>query len=200
MDLQNGMSSDFFEDFGFGTSVSNFEIKNVVCSGVDLIRKQYSISGNFFGDSKDIEPMDWAVYVEVELWGLESSEFDEEFYSELLVKSYHAKLDKDYRMSFFLAFSALEGFINQNSHSEKEEKLNNKLNKLFKARFGDISKHQVYTTIVNNFNDLIKLRNDIAHGRKSDFNEGAAREMLVISLMFISSYNNQADKFSDIIY
>ncbi len=200
IDLQKGKGSDFFEGYGFGTDVNNFKIENVACSGVDLTRKQYSISGNFFGDSYDIEPMDWAVYAEVELWGLESSEFDEEFYSELLVKSYHAKLDKDYRMSFFLAYSAFEGFINQNFHSEKEEeRLSDKLSQLFKDRFGDISKHQIYTTIVNNFKkNLTQLRHDIAHGRKSDFNEGTAREMLVISLMFISSYNNHADKFSDI--
>lgn len=200
IDSENGQGSDFFNDFGFGTEVDHFKIRNVCCSDIDITKKRYSISGNFFGDNYDIEPIDWAVYAEVELWGLESSEFDEEFYSELLVKAYHAKLDKDYRMSFFLAYSAFEGFINQNSYSEKEEeKLSDKLSKLFKNRFGDISKHEIYTSIINDFNKkLTGLRHDIAHGRKSDFNEDASREMIVISLMFISSYNNYADKFSDI--
>ncbi len=200
IDSHNGKGSDFFHEFGYGTSVDNFNVSNVTCSGIDIARKEYSISGNFFGDNYDIEPIDWAIYAEVEWWGLESSEFEEEFYSELLVKSYHAKLDKDYRMSFFLSYSALEGFINQNLNSEKEEeRLNEKLSKLFKGRFGDISKHQIYTTAVNDFRiKLTHLRNDIAHGRKSDFNESSAREMLIVSLIFISSYNNHADKFSDI--
>ncbi|MEZ8415459.1 hypothetical protein BCU85_05535 [Vibrio lentus] len=200
VEVSNGEDSDFFKHNGFGKQVDQFKIENVDCSSIELLRKRYSISGNFTGDSSDIDPLDWAVYAEVEFCGLASSDIEEEFYSDLLIKSYHAKLDKDYRMSFFLAYSAFEGFINQSLDSEREEeRLSDKLNQLFKARFGDISKHQIYTSIIGDFNKkLTPLRNDIAHGRKSDFNEDIAREMLIVSLMFICSYNNRADKFKDI--
>lgn len=200
IEIQNGDDSDFFEHFGFGTEVNQFKLGEVNFSGADITRKRYSISGNFVGDSSDIDPIDWAIYAEVEFWGLESSDFEEEFYSDLLVKSYNAYLEKDYRMSFFLAYSAFEGFINQNlSSGKEEERLSDKLSKLFKNRFNDISRHQIYTTIIKDFNGrLTFLRHDIAHGRKSDFTEDTTREMLIISLLFISSYQNYADKFSDL--
>lgn len=108
------------------------------------------------------------IYCEVDLTGISNNFFSEKLYNQLIVDSYLKYLQKDYRMAFFLMYSAFECFINLKSGKPEEEKrLVQKKNELFKTRFKVLNLNNINSSV--NMSNYEKTRNDIAHG-KENFN------------------------------
>lgn len=106
------------------------------------------------------------IYCEVDLTGISNKIYNEKLYNQLIVDSYLKYLQKDYRMAFFLMYSAFEGFINLKSGKPNEEKrLIQKKNELFKTQFNNLNKNQINSSI--NMAIFEKKRNDIAHGNEN---------------------------------
>lgn len=192
-----------FSQLGCEPNFDDFKLNEISVSDINNNKKTIRLEGGFFGSSYSIDPMDWGLYAELEFFGGSSFDSSEQFYNELLIKSYDMHQKGDHRVSFFLSYSALEGYINIKNESEDvEERLSEKLNKLYKKEFShlELSKHNIYTTMISPFKKhLTKLRNHIAHGRKQQFDSNVSREMLVVALLFISSIENKKEKLSDLL-
>lgn len=192
-----------FSQLGFDPDIDDFKLNEISVSDINNNQKTIKLEGGYFGSSYSIDPIDWGLYAELEFFGGSSFDSNEQFYNELLIKSYDMYQQGDYRVSFFLSYSALEGYINIKNGSESvEERLSDKLSKLYRNEFPhiDLSKHNIYTTIISPFKkSLTSLRNHIAHGRKQQFDSDVAREMLLVALLFISSIENQKDKLCDLL-
>lgn len=106
-----------------------------------------------------------SIYFTVNLCGIarEIKSFD--LYNQLIVDSYRKYLNKDYRMAYFLMFSAFECFINLKlSSDDGEKRLTEKKNELFKSKFPILNNNEINSSV--NMKRYEKKRNAIAHGRE----------------------------------
>ncbi len=144
----------------------SFELLNCNLYSIDNIHKtlNYDCSCNtesyFLGD----DALD--IYFETDLCGITEKIINEDLYNQLIVDSYRKYLDEDYRMAFFLMYSAFECFINLMSGKPDEEKrLVQKKNELFKEKFPMLNSNQINSSV--DIDKYEKKRNIIVHGREN---------------------------------
>lgn len=194
-------NADFINNIGY-EDLDQFSLRSLEITTVENHQRHINLQGSFVGDSFGISPMDWGLYAVVRFMGFKEDLNESEFYRQLLVESFSLREKGDHRVSFFLAFSALEGYINLKMQAEAESgRLSDKVRDLFKHKFPDVelTKHQIYTHAVPDFNKrLTDLRNGIAHGRVSEIDRDLSREMLLVALILICSAELHFASFSDI--
>lgn len=121
-------------------------------------------------------------------------DYDRLFFKQLLVESYCFYVKKEYKMSFFILFTAFESFVNFHLgiHETKENKkaLNDKVNCLYKSITVDLNENKIYSSI--NLQKYIDLRDDIAHGKKQiNFDKNALDEAVGDFCSLFYSYNER---------
>lgn len=138
------------------------------------------------------------IYCEVDLCGITWKINTANLYNQLIVDSYRKYLQKDFRMAYFLMYSAFECFINTKSGKHDEEKrLVQKKNELFKLKFSCLNSNQINSSVdMKKYEDI---RNDIAHGRE-EFN---IKKELVDDIYFdflslIISFEENIQKFEEL--
>lgn len=184
----------------FGTSWDEFKLNNLRIRSIDNLNKKVYIEGSFFGNHVTIEPDYWGIYsfLLIEKVPLEINNYD--FYKSLLIESYLLYQSGNYKLSYFIGFSAIESFVNKELGKEDEKKrLNEKLTELFASKFDNICKHQIYSSIVNDFSKFTDLRNSIAHGKdKILIERDLVEKILLFSLILISSYKTESITFDEL--
>lgn len=147
------------------TDFDSFKFQKAKIYSIDNINKKINYDctciteGNFLGD--DIVN----IYFTTKLCGVVKDITSFDLYKQLIVDSYRKYLNKDYRMAFFLMFSAFECFINSSLNSDDEEKrLVEKKNELFKSKFPILNINEINSSV--DMKKYEKKRNDIAHGRE----------------------------------
>lgn len=187
---------------GFEPDLDGFILNDLKIGVVYNQDKKINIEGSFFGDGYSISPDDWSLYSEIRFDGFTEFNDNELFYVELLINSFHMYHENHYRLSYFLAFSALEGFVNYyNASDDVEEKLPVKLANLFKNKFPDIplSNNAIYTSCINEFKKkMIPKRNNVAHGRSCSFSLDESLEMLIFSLAIITAITCKKTKLIEL--
>lgn len=143
-----------------------FELNAIKIERIDQFSKAIYFQGGYTGASDSIQPMDWNILVECSFYAIISASLTGNFYTDLIAESFALKDAENYRLSYFIAFSALENYLNDrlDSHN-KEGRLKDKLSELFKKEFGTLNKHQIYTSIAGEYDSWESIRNCIAHGR-----------------------------------
>ena len=185
---------------GFDTKFEGFKLNSLEISSIENNDKKIIFSGVYQGDSFSIEPVDWNIYAECELLGVLNNEGAKFFYQELLSEAYTQKKHKNFKMSFFLVFSALENYINEtmNTH-DTQKRLKDIINELFKKLPIPLNKNQIYNSIINDYSDYEAIRNSIAHGRgKLNILESELNQFILFTLIFIASAKGLGATFSDL--
>ena len=110
-------------------------------------------------------------------------------------------MEKKYKLSYFLTFLALESFINyQLGEPYEQERLKDKLKELDNYKFNDLSKHQIYTSIINLHDTYTRNRITIVHGRNQiEMTDKNAKEILLFVLIQISAYELNVRTFEQLI-
>lgn len=192
---------NFIGEIGYD-KLSQFSLQKLEITEIDNSNGCLKLQGSFEGDGYGISQPDWALYAVIRFKGFKENFNDGEFYRQLLVESYQLRSKGDHRVSYFLAYAALEGFINRKLNSENESgRLSEKGRDLFRRSFpaSDLVKHQIYSNVVNDFNNVLtSTRNDIAHGRLAVVNANQSRHMLLVALLFVSSVSFQVETFAEI--
>jgi hypothetical protein len=192
---------DFLDGLGYD-SLPQFTLRQLEITGVDNSTGCVSLQGSFEGDSYSISQPDWALYAVIRFRGFKEDFNEGEFYRQLLAESYMLRAKGDHRVSCFLAYSALEGFINRKLNAENDSgRLSEKGREVFQLSFPGVrlDRHQIYTSLANDFNNtLTSIRNGIAHGRVTKIDEHQSRHMLLVALMFICSIEFRAETFDEI--
>lgn len=188
-------------EIGMG-SISQFALQQLKIIEIDNVDRCVRLIGSFKGDSYSIVPYDWALYAVIRFLGFKEDFNEGEFYRQLLVESYQLWRKGDHRVAFFLAYSALEGFINRKLEAETEaDRLSEKVRDLFRQGFPtvDLSKHQIYTHAINDFNKtLTSLRNGVAHGRLIAIGDDQCQHMLFVTLVLICSIEFHVESFKEL--
>lgn len=153
-----------FVQHGFDAGeLDEFNLKRLRLSSIDSIKREIFYEGVFLGDSSMIDPIGWSVYSLISVTGIKS--FSDKVYNALIAESYMLFYKGDFKLSYFLAYTALENFVNSSlGKVEDEGRLKDNLNELFASRFNDLGTHQIYSSVTTIFGSLTMKRNWIAHG------------------------------------
>lgn len=166
-----------------------FKLQEVKISSVDQFRKTVEFLGGYTGCSDSIQPMDWNIVVECSFNGFVSGEHYGGFYADLIAESYALREAGNHKLSYFIAFTAFENYINEHLDAhDKEGRLKDKLSEIFKVQFGDLGKHQVYTSVVGEFDTWEAMRHAVAHGKgKIEVAREHVEGLMVFVLTLLSS-------------
>ena len=138
------------------------------------------------------------IYFTVNLCGIIKEIEAIDLYNQLIVDSYRKYLNKDYRMAYFLMFSAFECFINSKLNSDDEEKrLVEKKNELFKSKFSLLNINEINSSV--DMKKYEKKRNDIAHGReKLSIKKELVDDIYFDFISLIVSFNQGLTNFTNL--
>lgn len=193
--------NEILEQHGFDTDIEQFKLHELRIQNIDNFNKKINYEGSFYGDNEGINPIDWGLYSFVEILGVPNQLSKNKFYKYLISESYILLQENKYKLAFFVGYSALESFINyEHSSAEEEKRLIEKLKELFKEKFGQIQSHQIYTSLINDFDEFTNIRNSIAHGRNPvEIGESEVRKLLQFTIILIISFDWNVTKFEEII-
>lgn len=187
---------DCFDAHSFPVELDEFKLKSLRVSSLDNFQKQLNYEGSFYGNNEAIEPLDWGIYSFLELAGVpHHSKLN--FYEELISESYLLSRQGNNKLAYFLAYSAFENFINSELGTVDEKgELKRRISELFGATFTHVAKHQVYTSLINEFKVFTEHRNTIAHGKEAILvSESDVSTILIFVLTMIASYNLNCTRF-----
>lgn len=160
--------NDCLGSHSIGLKFGDFELRTTKVVGINNSTKRILFSGSFVGDYSHIQPLDWNIYVECKVRGTKSNpENGNFFYQDLMAEAYNLSSIKNFKLSYFLAFSALESYINEKMNTgDAKSRLKDIMSQMVREAVGDINKNEIYTSIISRYNDFESNRNVIAHGRK----------------------------------
>ncbi|MEQ1976821.1 hypothetical protein [Xenorhabdus sp. SGI240] len=182
---------------GIEPDFDGFKLSEVKIGRVDQFQKIVEFFGGYTGASDSIEPMDWDIVIECSFNGFVSGEHYGKFYADLIAESYALRDAGNYKLSYFIAFTTLENYINERLGThDKEGRLKDKLSELFKVQFGSLVKHQVYSSVVGEFSTWEYMRNAIAHGKERiEVARKHVDELMVFILTLLSSIEQHQASF-----
>lgn len=194
------VDQDAFDNYGFGTENGEFRFHNLRLRTIDNSNGQVYYEGSFRGNNADIAPIDWGVYSLLNVTSITKSIDTLPFYNTLLAESYLLYFERKFKLAYFLVFSAFESFVNYELGTiDDPDRLRNKLNELFSNRFTDIGRHQIYTSVLNEYNQHTTNRNTIAHGRNEIIiSQEEVKGLLLFVLTIISTYKSSSISFENL--
>lgn len=162
------VDNECLDAHSIGLTFGNFELRTTKVVGVNNSTEKITFSGSFVGDYSHIQPLDWNIYVECKVMGTKKhSEYGNSFYRDLMAEAYNLMSIKNFKISYFLAFSSLESYINEKMNTnDTKGRLKNIMSKMIGDVVGDINKNEIYTSIVSGYKSFESNRNIIAHGRE----------------------------------
>lgn len=189
----------FFRENGYETDeLDEYKLHKIRIQNIDNQHKKLYYEGGFFGDGI---MCDYETFAQVQLEGVPTQTV---FYKELLGEScVMFYLEHNYKMAFFLAFTAFECFINSVDKTAKENiRLSEKITRTYQTVFNDLNKCQIYTSIINDWQGFEKQRNDIAHGNDTDtinISLQEAQQFLIFCLTMIIMYDRKIETFDKLV-
>jgi hypothetical protein len=192
------VSKDWFYDSGFETDIDQFKLHHLRSGLIDNIKKTFSYEGSFRGNYETIDPIDWGIYSLIEITGIPDA--TDSFYKEIIGESYVLNRENKNKLSYFLAYSAFESFVNlELGTTNDERRLKEKVNELYKKKFANLNKHQIYCSVINMYDPFTNSRNNIAHGTNSIMvsNDELNKAFLFVLIM-ITSYNFNCNSFDEL--
>lgn len=184
----------------FGTDAEDFRVNSIRVNSIDNINSKINYEGSFLGNSSNIDPIDYGIYCLLKVTAVSRDIDFSNFYMELVAESYVLFKESNYKLAYFLAYSGFESFINSSlGVGDEPGRLKERLMELFKHKFLDLSKHQIYTCVVNDFDRFTDKRNTIAHGRRAvSINKNEAEELLLFILILVCTYEFGCAKFDEL--
>lgn len=190
----NKKRPDFFELNEYKND-NEFKLRELRVQHIDNKDQKFYYEGGFYSEGYNNEIM---VCAKVNMIGINKDK--DCFYENLLGESLLLLNNQDYRMAYFIAFTAFECYINYAGGTEdKNSRLSEKINILFKRQLGDLSSNEIYCAVFNDFAHFESLRNNIAHGKKSEeVTEKDVREFLLFCLIMIELFAKKSKYFQDL--
>lgn len=194
------IDKDSFCKYSHKADINDFKLNELRIISIDNVNRYINYDGTFFGDMCSIESPDCKLISKIEIIGVNRNFNELEFYKQLLVEAFILNEENRYKLSFFVTYSALENFVNtQMDCNDKRSRFNDKLKKLFKSYWKDISSHSIYNSLMNDFSSYTGTRNKIAHGKNQiEINEKNSKSLLRFVLILIASYTWKDETFKEL--
>lgn len=197
------LNSDNLNSVGIDPNfdLDDFKLRELRLKDIDNERKIVNYEGSYLGDSFYMDPLDWGIYSLVRIKYLQNKN-NLEFYKDLIFESYNYYNNGKYLLGYFMAFLALECFVNAefDVFPEKQDiRLSDKINKIFKKLFTTIDKHPIYTQIISFLDNFTKTRNEIAHGKSRPLiDRQICEDAQKFVFTLILSYKTKSLNFEDL--
>ncbi|GKX40843.1 hypothetical protein SOASR014_45820 [Pectobacterium carotovorum subsp. carotovorum] len=162
------LDNDCLGNHSIGLKFGDFELRTTKVVGINNSTEKIIFSGSFVGDYSHIQPVDWNIYVECKVMGTKNhSELGNSFYRDLMAEAYNLMSIKNFKISYFLAFSSLESYINEKMNTnDTKDRLKDIMSQMIRNVVGDVNKNEIYTSIISGYKKFETSRNIIAHGRE----------------------------------
>ncbi|EGI4219356.1 TPA: hypothetical protein R0C51_000535 [Escherichia coli] len=162
------VDNDCLDTHSIDLKFGDFELRTTKVVGINNSTGKIIFSGSFVGDYSHIQPLDWNIYVECKVMGTKNySEFGNSFYRDLMAEAYNLMSIKNFKISYFLAFSSLESYINEKMNTnDTKDRLKDIMSHMIRNVVGDVNKNEIYTSIISGYKKFESNRNIIAHGRE----------------------------------
>lgn len=196
----NNSDSSYFRSNGWDTDFNEtFQFHKVRVAVIDNVKKKIWYDGSFFGNHETYDNTDWGVFSKVKLTGI--PKYLLLFYQELLGESYLLFKSGNYKMAYFIAYGAMENYVNTNLGSEEsEERFKDKLKRWCKTKTTLIEKHEVYCGIIVEYDMFTRIRNIIAHGKETiEIEKSDAESILTFVATLICSFEFDLPKFERLV-
>lgn len=192
------LENDNYSNYGTEPYFDEFKLHRLRLNYVDNISKKVNYEGSFYGNNETFEPLDWGLFSLINIVGIPI--YISDFYKELIAESYLLQLNGNYKLSYFIAYSALENYINYKFGSEEiEERLKDKLKDLIKIKSPDLTKNKIYTSVIADFDLFTRKRNIIAHGKTEiEITEEELEKALLFTLIIINSDEFNLTTFTEL--
>ncbi|MDX8557373.1 hypothetical protein OZ663_11900 [Elizabethkingia sp. HX CGY] len=192
---------NLIEEYSFPTDFDGFKLNNIKVKYINNTKKEIIYEGGFLGASMNIDPDFWDLFSYINVKAIKKNQI--EFFKDLLGESYILKLEGNYKLSFFILFSALENYINfkLNKTEHEGKRLKELIGEVYKTEheIETLISDNLYTSLMNDINKQIEKRNVIAHG-KNDINISAneLNSFLLCVLTYIISVEFKWNSFQEI--
>lgn len=200
LNLIDEVDNAFFEDNGYDTDLNEtFKFQKVRLVAIDNVKKTIWYDGSFFGNHQTYDNPEWGTFSKVQLTGIPS--FLTYFYQDLLGESYLLYHTGNYKMAYFIAYAAMENYVNSNLGSEEsEERFKDKLKQWLKSKVINLEKHEVYCAIIKGYDEFTKKRNTIVHGKELiEITKVQAEAVLLFVAILIYSFENCLPTFDEMV-
>lgn len=181
----------------------NFHIKAIDIVSINNNTRNIAYHGSFFTDDVGFEYIHH-LYTILEIT---CSKTKKPFYKELLLEAYSLMQEGNYKMAYFVAYTAFENFVNVKSGEALEAK---RLSDKFKDAYNkhpniqNFSSHESYRQLINNIDYYTHIRNSIAHGQDNqhiwndECNVKIATEMYIYTSICIICYEKGLRNFKEL--
>ena len=192
------VNNDWFYDSGFETDIDQFKLHHLRPGLIDNVKKTFNYEGSFLGNYETFDPIDWGMYSLIDITGMPESV--DKFYKEIIGESYVLKSESKNKLSYFLAYSAFESFINlELGTTNDERRLKEKVNELYRNKFHILEKHQIYCSIIDIYDTFTNNRNNIAHGTNNiAVTNDELNKVFLFILLMIASYKFNCNTFDEL--
>ena len=200
LNLIEAVNNAFFEDNGYDTDFNEtFKFHKVRLVAIDNVKKMIWYDGSFYGNHETYDIPEWGIFSKVQLTGIPS--LLTYFFQDLLGESYLLYHMGNYKMAYFIAYAAMENYVNSNLGSEEsEERFKDKLKQWLKSKVINLEKHEVYCSIIKGYDEFTNKRNTIAHGKELiEITKVQAESVLLFVAILICAFDNDLSTFEDII-
>lgn len=170
-------------------------------AGVDNNKKKVFYNGSFY--SAGIDHGEYDVVCCAEVIGVGVSRYSY-FFKELLVEAYSHLVDSNYKMAYFIAYSALENYVNWKINGDLiEERFSNKYKSAFKT-LPEFEHNIIYPYFKSKLPEYTTLRIVIAHGKDDEsalvsIDENKALDMYLFTVITILTIEKQVKTPQDLI-
>lgn len=199
LNIIDQLDSSYFSINGTDQHVNeSFNFHRVRLLSIDNEKRKVWYDGSFLGSHDSYFQNDWGVFSKIAVAGIPIAL--KSFYLELIGESYLLYKNGKYKLSYFIAYSALENYVNTGLGSEEtEERLIDKLKYYLKEQAGNLLKHEIFNSIIDIFSGYTINRNNIAHGKGAiEVGEQHAQEALVFVGTLICAFNNNISTFKEL--
>jgi len=193
-----GKKRNDFNDYKIAPSFDDFELYSLIIKQVDNNNRKVLYKGTYMGHTSDIDNGWWNLYTTASIIGVPIQEINE-FYKELFIESYILFNDNKMNLAYFIAYSAFESYINSKFEDSQSGRLKDKIKDLFAETVPNLTGHQVYSSIIGQFDSYTSKRNIIAHGReKITITKEEYYNLLLFCSLLVNSYETGSNTFADL--
>ena len=193
------LNEDLLDTYSFPLDFDGFKLNAIKVKFINNTEKKIYYEGSYFAASVNIYPDFWDMFSYVNMTSIKKNH--QQFYKDLIGESYILKLEGNLKLSLFTLYSALESFVNYKLNDNTEIRLKDGIAKLFQIENNckDLTKNNLYSSIINKLIELKNIRNTIAHGKNNILVlEEELDEYFVIILTFIISIEFKWANFEEI--
>lgn len=194
----------------------NFNVDRLEVGVIDNSKHKALIEGNIRTNASEISSKRINLLLELEIFGVPGDIRKKSISHQLLAEGFTLYKNGDYKLAYFILFTAMESFVNGTINGYSQiKKLADKLEEAFSSSYRCLTPppgsvhfpcyHQIYETLMGGFNSFVAKRNAIGHGGKSVGNYGNdrveskdCRDILIFASVMLSSFYTGICNYSDL--